>query len=264
MRLPFFANTSIEVSDPLVPARRYRLPAATARERKRAKKMGSKEPGTIRWLHQELRVDDVFWDVGANMGIYSVFAAARIPQGRVIAFEPHGPTFHALTDTIALNALTDRITPLSVALDQEEGYLPFHYQDRIAGSTGSQLGSSPRAGTVTGGEVIELKHAVSGDYLIQAGVVPPPTLLKIDVDGNEPNIIKGLTRLLTGPHRPRQLQVEVDPEHRVVVPELLATCHYNEVQRHRSRNGDRFVANGGDPGAWPVNIIFAAQTVASW
>jgi FkbM family methyltransferase len=254
---------AVRVADPLSPGRSFRFPAANRRLRKRAQRIGSKEPGTVRWLDTTLRPGDVFHDVGANIGIYSVFAAARC--GRVVSFEPHAANFAMLLESIALNGMADRILPLSVALDAECGGIDFTYRALAAGSTGSQLASSPLAAAAldSGGgaaatHVVERKLAQSLDALVAAGVVPAPTVVKIDVDGSEPNILRGMRGLLAT-HAVRSLQVEVDPSQATAVDALLAEAGYAREHVHQSRAGQRHLDRGGSPDGWPSNVVFAPR-----
>src|SRR2546430_8849931 len=65
-----------------------RLSLTSESEQYRAETYASKEPETIAWLTEELREGDVFFDVGANIGLYSLYAAKLRPSCRVYAFEP--------------------------------------------------------------------------------------------------------------------------------------------------------------------------------
>lgn len=247
---------TIRVADPLLPGRSFTFPAANRRVRKRALRIGSKEPGTVRWLHETLRDGDVFYDVGANVGIYSVFAAARIGTGSVYSFEPHAASFAMLLESIAHNGMGDRIRPLSVALDAENGCIDFAYHELRAGSTGSQLATSPlalAAGDATG--VVERKMTQSVDGLLAAGVIAPASVVKIDVDGNELNILRGMRTLLQA-HGVRSIQVEVDASQAAAVHAYMQEVGYRRAHAHMSRAGQRHLDTGGAPDGWPENVIF--------
>jgi hypothetical protein len=62
---------------------------STPNEHYRADTYATKEPETIEWLRENLRDGDSFYDVGANIGLYSLYAAKLQPRCRVFAFEPH-------------------------------------------------------------------------------------------------------------------------------------------------------------------------------
>jgi len=251
----WFARESIRVNDPLQSGRQFFFPADNRHIRKRASKIGSKEPGTVSWLHETLRADDVFYDIGANVGIYSVFAAARISRGRVYSFEPHAANFAVLLRSIYLNNMADRITPLSVALDARSGCIDFAYQELLAGSTGSQLATSPLAVEEGHVAVVELKATQAIDAMVAAGQIEPATVIKIDVDGAELNILRGMQQLLAR-RSVRSLQVEIDPPQNDAIRAWLDEQGYRAVQTHLSRAGQRFVDGGGAAAAYAWNVIF--------
>jgi len=68
-----------------------------------------KEPRTIKWLREALKPSDVFLDIGANIGIFSLFAGKHIgPQGHVFACEPHLPRSLLPTEQRGTQLTADR------------------------------------------------------------------------------------------------------------------------------------------------------------
>jgi FkbM family methyltransferase len=165
-----------------------------------------KEPETIRWLESTLRDGDVLYDIGANVGAYSL-VAARIPgrRVRVCAFEPGAATFESLSANIALNDLGDRIIALPVALSTETKLLQFSYTSVEAGSARHQ-GIMPGAGGVRRDHVMGFRL----DDLRRQLALPEPTHLKIDVDGSEHLVLGGARETLQDA-RLRTLMVETAP-----------------------------------------------------
>ena len=86
----------------------------------RARSFHEEEPETLRWL-DELDVDDVLWDVGANVGMYSLYAG-KFRGCRVVAFEPEAQNYALLVDNFALNGLGDRCFPVMTALYDSDGF----------------------------------------------------------------------------------------------------------------------------------------------
>jgi FkbM family methyltransferase len=120
-----------------------RFVCTTLRELKRAATLYSKEEGTIAWLDRELRPDDVFLDIGANIGMYTLYAGLRLDgKGAVIAVEPHLVNAARLMENVQANGLGDRVSVLTIALAGEPGFGTFHYRDWGAGSSNSQVGRS--------------------------------------------------------------------------------------------------------------------------
>jgi FkbM family methyltransferase len=147
------------------------------------------EPDMVEWLRENLRDHDVLWDVGANVGAYSLLAARLIPSSTVISFEPYIPTFSHLWENVVLNGLTGQVIPLCLALSDKTVVDRLGVSDPRAGSSEHRLGGKDF-------KVYQFSSAVTGDEAkSQLGVVAP-TLIKIDVDGFEINVLNGMVKIL--------------------------------------------------------------------
>jgi FkbM family methyltransferase len=148
---------------------------------------------------RELKPNDVFWDVGASLGFYSLLAA-NCSGVRVVAFEPHPNTVVRLGKNIELNQKSN-IKVLNIALSDKEGRTRF---DPI------ELGSARGKAHLTSDETIgEIEVEISsGDKLIENGTAPKPDVVKIDVEGAEHLVIKGMRSSLS---RCRAVFCEVHP-----------------------------------------------------
>ena len=81
------------------------------RELWRAETYETKEPDTIEWIDSFFREGDVIYDIGANIGQYSLYAAKKLKGNcRILAFEPEALNYSKLNKNIVLNNLTDSIT----------------------------------------------------------------------------------------------------------------------------------------------------------
>ena len=169
----------------------------------------TKEPETLDWLRTELRDDDVYFDVGANIGLYSLYAARLKPGSRIYAFEPQAQTFSRLCQNLLLNGFTN-IVPCCFPLSDVDTYAMFHVYDMRPGSSLHSLdGLSDWRGS--GKDLVQLRQgvlAVTLDSLVRQHDLPAPTLLKVDVDGLEERILAGGRDLLQS-GRLRSILVEV-------------------------------------------------------
>lgn len=230
----------------------------SAIEENRVAGLLSKEPGTIRWLRESLSPGDVFVDVGANIGIYSLFAAKLVgPSGKVYAFEPHAANFESLLHNIGANQLIGSCFPLSSALSDRSAYLPFFYASPASGSSMSQLGRPDNpCGDDLSNKLAEIKHATSLNELIVAEVIERPNHIKIDVDGIEADIIRGMCGLLESESRPDSVQVEVQPDTNVAVVELMTGSGYTLSHRHHTAIGQARLDRGTPEVEITHNIVF--------
>jgi FkbM family methyltransferase len=216
----------------------------------------------LRWIRDCVQPGDVFYDVGANIGIFSLLAAHRAgSDGQVVAFEPHVATVEALLQNVVLNGLGERIDVLSCALHRESGHLPFLYRSLAAASGLSQIDATRDPfGLDVAPVACELKAVASVDDLLARRTIRPPEIIKIDVDGNEVDVLAGMKGLLTGPHRPRSLQVEVNPNGSAELLELMWSAGYHETDRHLTMGGERLVREGADPATLGANVVFEPLT----
>lgn len=171
-----------------------RLFLTSESEHYRAETYASKEPETIAWLREELQEGDVFFDVGANIGLYSLFAAKLRPLCRVYAFEPESHNFSALCRNAVLNG-TANLTPCCIPLSNVEGFQWFHVYDLEPGSSLHSLGK-PSGFHRDPPAMRQGVLSTNLDALIGLHGLPAPTLLKIDVDGIEEAILEGGAGLL--------------------------------------------------------------------
>jgi FkbM family methyltransferase len=195
-----------------------------------------KEPWTVDWLERELREGDAFYDVGANVGAYSLIAAAVCPQATVVAIEPGPANYEALCRNLVLNGMTGTVVPLPVGLAAETHLASLGLTDASAGAADHVLD-----GRREGGSVPVLAYAL--DELIGAFRLPPPTLLKIDVDGTEDAVLAGAS-LSLGDRRLRSVIVEVEAEKTGPVREILGRHGFTETLRVDERLGEPL------PGIW--------------
>lgn len=228
----------------------YRFRCETVREFNRCLKLFSKEPGTVGWIDSSVKGGQVFYDIGANIGVYTILAARKVgPTGKVYAFEPHAANFARLIDNLIQNGLQRVVVPCSFALDSSEGLAPFAYVSARAGTSHSQLLASAAAGSgARAAEIDELKYAATVDSLLAAGRMPPPDHVKIDVDGNEHRILEGMVKLLASSRAPATLQVEMNEPHAAASRTLLQAHGYTLVETHHTRSAARRrVQTGEDP-----------------
>jgi FkbM family methyltransferase len=246
----------LTVSDGSSPPLAFRV--RTVPEYNRATHALASEPGTLAWISAQVRPGDVFYDVGANIGVFSLLAAHRVgPDGRIVAFEPHAATIATLLENVALNGLGGRVDVLSCALHRSSGHLPFLYRSLTAGSGLSQVGATRDPfGHDAEPVARELKAVVTADDLLVSGTIPPPDVIKIDVDGNEAQVLAGMGGLLSGPRRPRSIQVEVNPAGSDELLELMSAAGYRETSRHRTQVIEQRVREGADPAALGANVLF--------
>jgi FkbM family methyltransferase len=211
------------------------------REFNRCLKLFSKEPGTSAWIASAVKSGEVFYDIGANIGVYTILAARQVgSKGKVCAFEPHAANFARLIDNIVCNRLQDVVTACNVALDADEGFAQFNYDSVDAGTSNSQFSNaSEETLEASSHPIAELKFATTVDRLIATAGIPPPHHVKIDVDGNEYRILRGMAGLLSTSAAPISIQVELNEPHTEEISEFLEGHRYRLIEKHYTRSAKR-------------------------
>lgn len=180
-----------------------------------------KEPVTIEWI-KGFSSGEVFVDIGANIGMYSLLAA-KISDVRVFAFEPEAQNFAVLTKNILRNELSDKIIGWPVAISDEQRFGSLYLSALKAAESCHTFGEpvnhnlEPQAFPYVQGAV-----STTLDALVDGGAVPVPRHVKIDVDGIEHRVISGATETLKN-RRVSSLLVEVNPfleQHQEMVQRL--------------------------------------------
>lgn len=163
----------------------------------RVETFSTKEPETLEWI-ESIPQGSVLWDVGANVGLYSCFAA-KARHCRVIAFEPSVFNLELLARNIFLNRLTDEIVIVSLPLFE-------HLLESTLRLTTTSWGGALSAFGVTHGfdgceidKVFEFRTlGMPMDDAVSRLGLPPPDYVKLDVDGIEHMILRGGREVLAG------------------------------------------------------------------
>jgi FkbM family methyltransferase len=179
---------------------------STPNEHHRADTYATKEPETIEWLRDNLRDGDVFYDVGANIGLYSLYAAKLRPACLVFAFEPESHNFGSLCGNLLLNRV-ENVTPCFFPLSSQETFAPLYVYDLRPGGALHSLG---RPSSLRDGLPLLKTGAIAAtiDVLVSRYGLPAPNLVKLDVDGNEEQILDGAAAVLAS-RSLRSILVEV-------------------------------------------------------
>lgn len=160
-----------------------------------------KEPETVHWIETFFKPGQVMYDVGANVGAYSLIAS-RFFEGklRVYAFEPAFQNYNQLCKNLALNHCDDSVVPLQVALSGSTGIEIFNYRNLVPGSAVHALGEPlNHLGDTFTPALRQPALSYRADDFISQFKIPPPNHIKIDVDGIEFALMQGFDKTLDGP-----------------------------------------------------------------
>lgn len=174
----------------------------------RIKTMFTKEPDTVDWI-RGMEKDSVLYDVGANIGIYTMLAWK---QGvRVLAFEPEAQNFAVLQRTLALNGISKaRVVSYPFCVSDGTFIDTLRLSQMVAGGSCHSFASDAnfkREEKEWAFEQGSVGFAI--DTLVFEYGFPQPDYIKVDVDGFEDKVLGGAKRTLAGV---RSILVEMDSQ----------------------------------------------------
>lgn len=180
-----------------------------------------KEPETIQWI-DTFMPDDLFIDIGANIGLYSLYAAFSCGV-TVIAFEPESLNYALLNKNIFINKMDKKIKAYPIAISDGMTWSELHISEFKEGGSCHNFEDTcnfkhePSLFSYTQGCL-----SMSLDELIQKKFIDIPQHIKIDVDGIEHKILKGAKQLLEHPEL-KSILVEINnnlPIHREIIDQM--------------------------------------------
>jgi FkbM family methyltransferase len=179
------------------------------RTRWRVETLFDKEPITIQWI-SGFRENEVLVDIGANVGMYTIFAA-KVRGVRVFAFEPEAQNYALLNRNILLNELSGSVSAYCLAMSDRAEVSALHLASTDTGASGHSFGEMVGSNHEPVTPVYSQGCVASTlDELVAQGVLPCPDYIKIDVDGFEPKVIAGAMQCLRS-GSVRSLLIEVNP-----------------------------------------------------
>jgi len=231
---PQALNRAVNISQDGVEAQFY---APNKHAAWRYKTMFIKEPETIDWL-RGLNSQDVFWDVGANVGIYAIYAAL-VAGCSVVAIEPGAANYWTLCKNIELNELDSKVDALCIALGDVHKTADLYLLSSDAGGAQNAL-DRPQddRGNTFQPKFRQGMISIPADTLVESLGAKPPTAIKIDVDGFELFVLRGAEKILRLPSL-RRMSLEMDSSNQELVGSaetILNSAGLKKVGEYRSPN----------------------------
>lgn len=155
----------------------------------------AKEPETIAWIEHYATDKSILYDIGANVGAYSLVAGVR--GTRVLAFEPAFQNLYTLSKNITLNRLDTKITSFGIAFSNRSLIDNFVYLETLSGTSRCFYNAEKKFHLDSSNPEIEKGVPVMRlDDFQKIFQLPCPTMLKIDVDGAEAEVLQGAEETL--------------------------------------------------------------------
>lgn len=206
----------------------FKMRTETPMEKYRAETFWEKEPETIAWIKSFAPTDE-FVDIGANIGVYSLFANSLYPEMWVYAFEPMKENMEALQYNRLLNRFM-HIACFWWAIGSFDGFVEFGSDKTGAGASGGQVGKRGR-------------HTIISTLdTISKALVMDNLHVKIDIDGQELEVVRGMQ--LTLPYVKSAL-IEVSKTSKGPIMDIMTGAgfttrnRFNEMTPHSRERRER-------------------------
>jgi FkbM family methyltransferase len=184
------------------------------------------ECSVSRYLGQVIKPGDIILEIGAHIGVFTIRLARWAGSaGHVYAFEPCPASLRALSDHLAFNGVSDRVSIVPAAVSDVAGRAAFYFD----GTSGENT-LSPRHGRLPFAHPIEVEVITIDDFCSERAIIP--SFIKIDIEGYELHALRGAARTVRRCHPAILLEMHPFnwPEIGVTpadAAELFATLGYN-------------------------------------
>jgi len=183
----------------------------------RAQILFTKEPETLGWIGG-FKGADILWDIGSNVGVYSLYAA--IKGHTVLSFEPSPSNYYLLSRNIEINKLDNKILSYCIAFnDKTKLDVLFMANTDLGGALSTFGEETDWQGNPFIAQFNQAMVGFSVDDFIKQFNPPFPNHIKIDVDGIEGKIVKGAKETLAD-KRLKSVLIELDTERREYIKEI--------------------------------------------
>ena len=172
----------------------------------------TKEPETLRWIDNFTKKKKIiFWDIGANIGLYSIYAALKHQDIEIHSFEPSSSNLRVLSRNISINNLQNKIKINQFPLtNKDKGFQLMMESNFKEGGALHSFGKNLNfEGTKMNVQNNYTIYGFSINYLVNNLDFQVPNYIKIDVDGLEHFILEGANQILNNENL-KSLSIEIN------------------------------------------------------
>ena len=199
----------------------------------------SKEPETLEWINNFKKKERIiFWDIGSNIGLYSIYAAVNFEKIEVVSFEPSTSNLRILSRNISINNLEKKIKIFQLPLGLFRSKFLNFYERKF--NEGESHNSLDKNIDFEGKDVHPSNKykifSTNIEQIIEDGILEIPDYIKIDVDGIEHLILKGGLSVLKNP-KILEIQIEINENYKEQfdnVLKIMNECNFKIKEKKRN------------------------------
>jgi len=215
-RLIWFANSFfalfIELKQIKIDNVSFKIYINNSHELNRALTFNTKEEDTLAWLKNNPGLDLV--DIGANVGIYSLYFAKISENSQIYSFEPDASSFTSLVKNISANS-TSNIKAFCIAIGSKKGFYEMNFYDFAAGAGAGSIDSEYIfTNAKDKKKYVQQTFCETLDNCSKELIFTENCLVKIDVDGPEYEIIKSGKNFLSS-NKVKSVMIEINSKNEI-------------------------------------------------
>ena len=204
----------------------------------------SNEPETLEWIDSFQEKENlIFWDIGANIGLYSIYNSLKYPKSTTIAFEPSSSNLRVLTRNIYINNLEKNIKVVPNPLTNKKNIFQEMNEGRFV--EGGALNSFGEKFDFEGKEFKpNMKYNLLGttiNYFLENSILDIPDYIKIDVDGIEHLILEGGDKFLNN-KKVKSLSIEINENFKEQYDKVLNLMNKYEFKLLHKKHNDEMLS----------------------
>ena len=203
----------------------------------------SKEPETLDWINSfENNEKTIFWDIGANIGLYSIYNAIKNNKSTTYAFEPSTSNLRVLSRNISINNLEQKIKIFTNPLtDKSNEFRLMQENDFYEGGALNTFGENFNFEGKK--KNFKMKYSLMGvsiNHILNNQILSVPTHIKIDVDGIEHLILEGANKFLKD-EKLKTISVEINENFKDQYDKIFKIMKNNNFRLlHKKHNNQMF------------------------
>lgn len=202
----------------------------------------SKEPETIEWISKFKNKNKiVFWDIGANIGLYSIYAAQKFKNIIVYAFEPSTSNLRVLSRNISINNLHNKIFINQLPLSEKAKNNTLMNEPEFI--EGWAMNTYGKPIDYQGKKFnVKQKYNIFGtniNFLLDNKIIEMPNYIKIDVDGIEDKIIQGGNKYLKN-KKLKSISIEIDENNESQYKRIIKILTKNNFIMKQKKHAEFF------------------------
>ena len=205
----------------------------------------SKEPETLEWIDNFENGGGkkiTFWDIGGNIGLYSIYAAVKHQNIDVTTFEPSTSNLQTLSRNISINNLNEKIKICQLPLtDKNNSFLMMRESSLEEGGALNVFGENF---DYEGNKFTEKNsykiYGTSINYLLDNKILETPDYIKIDVDGIEHLILRGFDKHLHN-SKIKSLSIEINENFIEQHSKILNIMKINNFKILHKKHNDKLL-----------------------